>query len=51
MVNGGELPLTGGQPAPDHRSTTAGPPVNGGQPLVNNGGQPGHGPGQVLSRG
>ncbi|GKC26729.1 hypothetical protein Tco_1034023 [Tanacetum coccineum] len=27
-VNGGEPPMTDGQPPPDHRSTTAGPPVN-----------------------
>ncbi|GKG58320.1 hypothetical protein Tco_0592099, partial [Tanacetum coccineum] len=33
-------------PPPDHRSTTVGRSVNGGQPLVNGGGQLGHGPDQ-----
>ncbi|GJR07227.1 hypothetical protein Tco_0530211 [Tanacetum coccineum] len=56
-VNGGQLrtqrwstTVNGGGPPPDHWSTTVGPPVNGGQTLVNGSGQPGHGPGQVGSR-
>ncbi|GJW88436.1 hypothetical protein Tco_0163776 [Tanacetum coccineum] len=31
---------TAGQPPPDHRSTTTGPPVNGGRPPINSGRKP-----------